>query len=63
MLSVEINEMGDVEDISIAIPAGAGFDEAAVEAVSHWKYRPMLIDVKPVRVLTVITVNNESRTK
>ena len=56
-LSVEINETGDVENISIVGPAGAGFDESAVEAVSQWKYSPTLLDGKPVRVVTTITVN------
>jgi TonB family protein len=56
-LSVEINETGNVENINIVGPAGAGFDENAVEAVSQWKYSPTLLDGKPVRVLTTITVN------
>jgi len=38
-------------------PAGAGFDDDAVEAVSQWKYKPTTIDGKPVCVITTITVN------
>jgi protein TonB len=44
-------------NISIVQPAGAGFDENAVEAVSQWKYKPTLLNGKPVRVVTSITVN------
>jgi len=57
MLMVEINETGDVEKIDIVMPAGAGLDESAVEAVSQWKYKPTLLNGKPIRVVTTVTVN------
>ncbi len=56
-LFAEISETGNIENLSIVGPAGAGFDESAVEAVSQWKYSPTLLDGKPVRVVTTITVN------
>jgi TonB family protein len=57
VLEVEINESGDIGNISIVQPAGAGFDESAVEAVTQWKYKPTMLNGKPVRVVTSITVN------
>jgi protein TonB len=30
---------------------------AAVEAVEQWRYRPTLLNGKPVEILTTITVN------
>jgi TonB family protein len=57
ILEAEINEAGDVGDIIIVQPAGAGFDENAIEAVSQWKYKPTMLDGKSVKVLTTITVN------
>jgi TonB family protein len=57
VLEAEINESGDIDNLTIVQPAGAGFDESAIEAVSQWKYTPTLLNGKPVRVVTTITVN------
>jgi TonB family protein len=57
VLEAEINETGDVANISIIQPAGAGFDESAVDAVSQWKYKPTTLNGNPVKVVTTITVN------
>lgn len=53
----EISEAGNVENLMIVSPAGAGFDEAAAEAVYQWKYTLTIVDGKPVRVITALTVN------
>ena len=57
MFKAEISEKGDVENLMILSPAGAGFDENAAEAVSRWKYSPHLLNGTPTRVITMITVN------
>ncbi|HEY2382994.1 MAG TPA: energy transducer TonB [Terriglobia bacterium] len=56
-LQVEINEAGDVTNISIVLPLGAGLDESALQAVSQWKYKPTIVDGRPVRVVATVTVN------
>jgi TonB family protein len=61
ILEVEINETGDVGNISIVQPAGAGFDENAIDAVSQWKYKPTMLEGRPVKVVTTVTVNYEFR--
>jgi outer membrane biosynthesis protein TonB len=38
-----------------AVPPGSD-DEAAVEAVHQWKYKPMLVDGEPKEVDTTITI-------
>ena len=53
----EISETGEVENLVIITPAGAGFDENAAEAVYQWRYRPQRLNGKPVRVTTTIMVN------
>jgi TonB family protein len=53
----EISERGEVENLMILTPAGAGFDENAAEAVYQWKYTPQTLDGNPVQVITTITVN------
>jgi TonB family protein len=57
VLEAVITETGDVGNLAVVSPAGAGFDESAVEAVSQWKYKPVLLQGQPVCVVTTITVN------
>jgi TonB family protein len=57
VFKADISEAGNVENLMIVTPAGAGFDENAAAAVSQWKYSPTLLDGKPVLVHTTITVN------
>jgi TonB family protein len=48
-LDLTITEAGGVEDVTVhaAKPAGV-FDQAAVAALSQWRYKPVLRDSKPV---------------
>ena len=57
VLQALITETGDVGQLIISEPAGAGLDESAVEAVLGWKYKPTLLQGAPVCVVTTITVN------
>jgi len=57
ILDVEINEDGKVGSIRIMLPGGAGFDEAAIDAVREWVYAPVIVDGKPLRVVTTVTIN------
>jgi TonB family protein len=57
LFQAEIDEAGNVAALRILTPAGAGFDESAAEAVYRWKYSPTLVQGKPMRVITTITVN------
>jgi TonB family protein len=57
LFQAEIDEAGNVAALRILTPAGAGFDESAAEAVYQWRYRPTLVEGKPTRVITTITVN------
>jgi protein TonB len=44
-----VTESGGVKDLSVhaANPRGV-FDQAAISALSQWRYRPVLVDAKPV---------------
>jgi TonB family protein len=57
LFQAEIDEAGNVAALRILTPAGAGFDESAAEAIYQWKYSPTLVQGKPTRVNTTITVN------
>jgi TonB family protein len=51
-LRLIVNEDGSVSNVEAAQPAlGYGLDEAAVRAVSQWRFTPALLDGKPVKTL------------
>jgi periplasmic protein TonB len=48
---------GDVEDVRVLKSAGNSMlDESAVRAVRQWKYKPALLNGKPVKVYLTVTV-------
>jgi protein TonB len=63
VLQALITESGDVESIEVVreTHAGAGFGDAAVDAVSTWKYRPGRIAGRPVAVLLTVVVEFKLR--
>ena len=48
-LDFTVAETGEVKDVAVhaANPPGV-FDDAAVGALSQWRYKPMMRDAKPV---------------
>lgn len=57
VLWVIVNEEGKAERFRIREPFGMGLDDAAVEAVREWEFRPAMRDGKPVPVYMTIEVN------
>jgi TonB family protein len=57
ILEAIINEQGDVENVRVLKGQPMGLDQAAVEAVKTWKFKPAMKDGKPVKVYYVLTVN------
>jgi protein TonB len=57
LLFAILNERGEVTEIRIVRPLGAGLDERAVEAVRKWKFAPATKDGKPVPIKINIEVN------
>ena len=52
-----VTETGKVKDVGVRTASVPGvFDEAAVKAVSQWRYKPVLRDAKPVPVRSEIRV-------
>ena len=54
-LRVAIARDGSIEDVK-ALSGDPLLAEAATAAVKQWKYRPILLDGKPVPALTVLTI-------
>ena len=56
VLKARINQAGEVESLSL-ISGHPLLAPAAMDAVKQWKYRPYLLNGKPVGVETQIQVN------
>jgi TonB family protein len=56
-LEFTVTETGKVKDVVVRSTSTAGvFDDAAVKAVSQWRYSPVLRDEKPAAVRTQIRI-------
>jgi protein TonB len=56
VLDATIDERGHVERLRV-VQSAPLFDQAALEAVRGWRYRPTLLNGVPVPVLMTVTVN------
>lgn len=56
VLDATVNENGLLEDVKV-VSGHALLAQAAIDAVRQWRYRPYLLNGKPVRMQTKITVN------
>jgi protein TonB len=57
VLTIEVDPSGNVRNIHVRQSLGLGLDEKAIEAVSHWRFRPAILDGKPVTTEAVVQVN------
>ena len=57
VLTIEVDPHGTVRKVHIRQSLGLGLDEKAVEAVSLWRFRPGVLDGKPVTTEAVVQVN------
>ena len=61
ILSVVINERGDVDDVSIVQPLLSVYDTLVARAARQWKYEPATLDGVPVKYRKVLTVNYQGQ--
>jgi TonB family protein len=57
ILEVVIGRDGLVKEVSVLKPLPFGLDQAAVDAVKQWRFKPGTLDGKPVDVIFNLTVN------
>lgn len=57
VLQIVVDETGKARDIKVIRPLGLGLDEKAIEAVQKWRFRPGMLNGKPVPVHATIEVN------
>jgi protein TonB len=56
LLSATISTDGSIKDLRV-ISGHTLLQEAAIEAVKQWRYKPTMLNGQPVEVITTITVN------
>lgn len=57
VLHTVIGTDGNVKSVDVVNSAGVSLDQAAMDSVRQWKYRPYLLNGTPMEVDTQITVN------
>jgi periplasmic protein TonB len=57
ILQAVINRSGLIEELTLQRSAHPLLDEAAMQAVKQWIYRPATLDGRPVKVYFTVTVN------
>jgi len=57
ILQTIIDKVGNVTDVRVLKGLPSGLTEAAVEAVSSWRFRPATLEGKPVAVYYLVTVS------
>jgi protein TonB len=56
-LGIIVNAAGQVTSVRVLRSVGLGLDERAIEAVRQWKFRPGMVDGKPVSTRAMVEVN------
>jgi periplasmic protein TonB len=57
VLAAVIGKDGSIQNLRVVSTASPLLNQAAVEAVKQWRYRPYILNGEPVEVDTTITVN------
>jgi periplasmic protein TonB len=57
VLAAVIGKDGTIQNLRVVSTASPLLNQAAVEAVKQWRYRPYILNGEPVEVDTTITVN------
>ena len=57
LLSIQVDETGHPRSLTVVQAAGLGLDQKAIEAVTKWRFRPGMLDGKPVVTNAVVEVN------
>lgn len=52
-----IDRNGEVRDVRVLKPLPYGLDQAAVDAVKQWKFRPGMLEGQPIDVIFNLTIN------
>jgi len=57
VLAIEVDAGGNVRNVRVRQSLGLGLDEKAIDAVSRWRFRPGILNGKPVTTEAIVQVN------
>ncbi|MFL6279553.1 MAG: energy transducer TonB [Vicinamibacterales bacterium] len=57
VVTVIINELGDVETVTMTVPVNPVYDRLAVATAKNWKYRPATVNGVPVKFRRVVLLD------
>ena len=57
VITVVINEAGDVESVTMTVPVNPVYDRLAVGTAKSWKYRPATMNGVPVKFRRVVLLD------
>ncbi len=57
VLAIDVDPGGNVRNIRVRQSLGLGLDEKAVEAVAQWRFRPGVLNGKPVTTEAIVQVS------
>lgn len=57
LLAIEVDVDGHPRNVRVVRGLGLGLDEKAIEAVSHWLFRPAIQNGKPVVTAATVEIN------
>jgi TonB family protein len=57
VLHVILSKDGTVENLKVVSSTDPMFDQASIDAVRQWRYRPYLLNGQPTEVDTTVTIN------
>ena len=57
VLRIEVNTLGQAQNVSVRQSLGMGLDDRAMEAVRKWKFNPGKVNGKPAVVVAYVEVN------
>jgi protein TonB len=56
ILTATISREGTIQNLQV-VRGHPLLNDAAIEAVKQWRYKPQLLNGQPIEVITTITVN------
>jgi TonB family protein len=57
LLLLVVGKDGHPYDVQVGQSLGMGFDEKAIEAVNHWRFRPATLNGQPVATRIAVQVD------
>ena len=45
---MNIDATGEIQDVKVIKGSGGGFESSALEAIKKWKFKPAMLEGKPV---------------